>query len=131
MKTTLKNKKIIIILLLTVFSLLMQVNALTTNGTEKNFDFVISSGKSDNISSSNYALTMVVGDTSATIQSNNYKLRLGFLKIAPLLNGESCQTNSECLGGFCCSNVCQSTSCPVEVATTAAGGGAAAAAGGG
>ena len=32
----------------------------------------------------------------------------------PYLDGESCQVNLECAGGFCCSNKCRSSACPVE-----------------
>ena len=141
-----KNKfelnKIIIILsavLLVLVQIAVTLNgayAFTTNGTGRIFDFAITSGKNADISSPSFRTYSVIGDVISTINSSNFKTEVGFLRTLPYLNGEPCQVSAECIGGFCCSNVCKSSACPAEGGGEiggdgAAGGGAAAAAGGG
>ena len=120
-----KNKLVIIWI---VVLLAAQVNAFTTNGTGKTFDFTITSGKNAAAEGTSYKTYTVVGQPTGAITSSNFKMSVGSLITLPFLNGEACEVNAECIGGFCCSNVCQSTSCPVAAA---GGGGAAAPAAGG
>jgi len=125
------NFKIIIILLLLIISVL-EVNGLTTNGTDKSFDFAITSSSNNKQSSTNFVSYVVLGDTIAAVNSSNYNVELGFIRTVGYLSGETCSKNIECIGGFCCSNSCQSTSCPVaEEEAAAAAGGAEASGGGG
>jgi len=44
---------------------------------------------------------------------------------------QPCASASQCQGGFCCSSLCKSSSCPVSTTTTTTGGGGEAAGGGG
>jgi len=131
-----KKIKIIVPLLIAIL-LLTQVIAFTTNGTDKTFDFAITSGNNNNLNSTNFKSFLVVGSIAGNANSSNFKTEIGFLSIAPYSNGEPCKANVECTGNFCCSSVCQSSSCPTTTAaTTSTGGGgggtgAAAAAGGG
>lgn len=126
-------KKITLIIIL-IFSLVLEVNAFTTSGSDQTFEFAITSGKNTNISSSDFKTYLVVGGISATTNSSDFKTEVGFLRTTPYLDAESCQVDSECVGGFCCSSVCQSTSCPIDdddVAAPVAGGASAAGGGGG
>ncbi|MAG91220.1 hypothetical protein CMO83_03985 [Candidatus Woesearchaeota archaeon] len=112
-----RGKKVVFrLLILIIVSLLLviQVNSFTTNNSKKTFDFDITSGKNTNISSSNFKTYSVLGDITGTVTSTNYKTDLGLLRTLPYLDEESCQTNLECVGGFCCSNVCKSSACPTD-----------------
>ena len=101
-----KNKLIIIPFLIVI--LLLQVNAFTTNGTGKTFDFVISSGKNNQVSSGNFTSYLVVGETaSSTIDSTNFKTELGFMKITGLIVGDTCELNISCVNSVCCNGICQ------------------------
>ena len=125
--------KIRLVMLLAAISLvftLTGVHAFTANGTGKIFDFAITSGN-DNISGSSYKTYPVIGDIISTVNSLNFKTELGFLRSLPYLNGESCQTALECIGGYCCSSVCRSSARPTEEATGGGAAASAAAAGGG
>ena len=88
------------------------VNSFTSNGSQKTFDFAVSSGKNAEMSSSNFKTFPFIGGVSAVTNSSIYRSELGFLRTLPYLDGESCQNNIECLGNFCCSNICSSSSCP-------------------
>ena len=124
------NKIKLVMPFLAVFLVLaLGVDAFTTNGTGKIFDFAITLGKNADISSSSFRTYSVIGDIISTINSSNFKTEVGFLRTLPYLNGEPCQVNLECAGGFCCSNLCKSSACPSEEAAPSAA--AAAAAGGG
>ena len=111
----LKNKIIVIVSFLMILSIL-QVNAFKTNGSNKIFEFVVTSGKNTDLSSSNFRTYLDVGDIGITAASSSFKTELGFSGTMPYLDGESCQNEFECVGGFCCSNVCRSSSCPVDEA---------------
>jgi len=113
-------------LFLLVVLLSFTASAFTTNGTEKTFNFAVTSGKNAELSGSNYKVSQVIGDITSVVNSSNFRTELGFLRTLPYLDGESCQITPECLGGFCCSGVCQSSSCPVQAESApaaAAGGG--------
>ncbi len=87
------------------------VHAFTTNGSNTQFDFTITQGVNNDITSLSYEAFLATGDLTGTINSSSYHIVLGFLITAPFLNGESCQIDSECYSDLCCSNVCAS-SCP-------------------
>src|SRR3989344_6980958 len=120
------KNKLVIIWIIVLFA--AQVNAFTTNGTGKTFDFTITSGKNAAAEGTSYKTYTVVGQPTGAITSSNFKMSVGSLITLPFLNAEACEVNAECIGGFCCSSVCQSSSCPVPAA---AGAGAPAAAAGG
>jgi PGF-pre-PGF domain-containing protein len=127
-------------LLITISALLLilpNINAFTTNGTDKTFEFDVTSGKNSNLSSSNFNTFIITGDIAGTINSSSFKTELGLLRTMPYLDDEPCKTALECVGDYCCSNLCSSSSCPVEDSGSAAaadsggGGGGGGGAGGG
>ena len=130
-----KLKKInsvrMIIALVLLIWIVNGVNALSTNGSNLNNNFAVTSGKNADSSSSNFINYLTVGDITATSNSSNFKTNLGFIRTAHYVDGEACQINAECAGDFCCSSVCQSTACPVEEEEVPSGGGAGAGGGGG
>jgi len=93
---------------------------------------IISSG-GDIVNSSSYKNYVATGIIAGIINSTSYINRLGFFYTWLLGDGQACTADNQCDGSFCCSNLCQSTSCPVEgtTTTTTGTGGAGAAAGGG
>ncbi len=128
-KKMIKNK--LILTWITVLLLITQVDAFTTTNGSITFEGGITSGKNNNVSSTNYITYVVVGEPTDTLNSSNFKTNVGLLRTLPYLNGEACEVNAECVGNFCCSNVCQSTACPVQKVITPGGGASAAAGGGG
>jgi len=120
----------VLAMLLLVVLMSSQVKSFTTNGTQKTFEFDVTSGKNNNLQSSSFRNYLVVGDTTATAGSSNFKTEIGLLGVMPYLNGEACQTALECVGGYCCSSLCSSSACPTA-AVSAASAGAAAGGGGG
>ena len=109
--------KLKIAMFLMLLLLAAQVKALTTNGTEKNFDFAVTSGDNNNLESTNFRNYVVVGDVTGTTNASIFKTYIGFIRTAHYLNGESCSINLECVGGFCCDSVCGSSECPKPVLT--------------
>src|SRR3989344_4039395 len=103
-----------------------QVKSFTTNGTQKTFDFAVTSGKNAEISSASFRSYEITGDITGITNSPNCRTELGFMRTLHYLDGEQCETGLQCVGGFCCSNACQSSSCPTQqaaAASAAAGGG--------
>ena len=94
------------------------------------FPTIVSSG-GDIVNSSSFKNYVATGIISEVINSSNFKNFLGFYYAWLLANGQPCTANNQCEGGFCCSNACQSSSCPVEGAGAAAPSGAPSAAGAG
>ena len=113
------KNEIILIAFLISFVLLTQVNALTTNSSDKTFFYTITSNTNNNQSSENFKNYLVVGNINGDMSSSNFKTTTGFLITAPFLDDETCEVASECVGGFCCSNSCKNTACST---TTASGG---------
>ena len=108
------NSVRIIIIIIIGILIVNGVNALQTNGSNLNNDFVITSGKNNDMSSTNFKSYIVVGDIAETASSSNFINEIGFIRTANYLNGEACEINQQCAGTFCCSNVCQSTACPID-----------------
>src|SRR3989338_6298219 len=113
-----KNSKSIAIKItaLLIFLILVSLKAssFSANGTGKTFDFAVTSGKNAVASGSSFKTFTVVGDITSVVNSSLFRTELGFLRTLPYLDGESCQVNLECVGGFCCSNACSSSSCPTD-----------------
>lgn len=121
-----KNK--LILTWIIVLLLITQVDAFTTTNGTITFEGGITSGKNNNLSSTNYVTYVVVGEPTDTINSSIFKMKIGLLRTLPFLDGETCGVKSECVGNNCCSGICQSTACPPGPGP--AGSGASAAAGG-
>jgi len=113
---------LIIVLLLTInFSL-----AFKTNSTNYVLSPLIVSSGGDTLDSSNYKNYVATGIVAGITNSKTYTNLLGFFYTWLLADGQACTTNNQCDGSFCCSNLCQSTSCPVDDAPGPSPGGAAA-----
>ncbi|MEK6869170.1 MAG: hypothetical protein AABX74_03005, partial [Nanoarchaeota archaeon] len=81
--------------------------------------------------SSSYKNYVAAGIISGVINSSAYRNFLGFFYTWLLADDQPCTSASQCQGGFCCSNLCKSSSCPVAAAGGGGGGGGGEEAGGG
>lgn len=125
-----KTKKIFIFLIVFILASFISYGF---QANSSNFDLsagTVSSG-GDIINSSTYKNYVATGIIAGVTNSSTYKNSFGFFYTWLLANNQPCTSNSQCSGGFCCSNLCSSSTCPVEEEATAGGGAAAAAAGGG
>jgi hypothetical protein len=129
-KKMISMKKPIILILLFAFMLISIIHAYQTNSSTYKQNVIVSVG-GENVSSPSYKTTLAIGIISRIIDSASYINKLGFFYTWKLANNQPCSTDSQCEGGFCCSNLCASSTCPS--AAPGGGGGAAAveAAGGG
>jgi len=120
--------KVLIFFVMFVATLYMVDSFQTNSSNYRNFPLVVSSG-GDIANSSSYKTYTATGIIAGIINSSNYKNLLGFFYTWLLANGQSCNSAKQCEGGFCCSNVCRSSTCPV--AGGAAGGSGSGGGGGG
>src|SRR3989338_5770060 len=130
MKNPIVKTRIIVLFLIFILAANAAL-AFTTNGTGKTFEFAVTSAKNNEIASGSTKTYIIVGDVTATVNSSTFKTEIGFLRTTGYLSGESCQTNIECAGGFCCSNACQSTACSVSQPAAASSSGSTSTGGGG
>jgi len=121
------KKKIIFVFML--FIIISNVNAFKLNSSNFILFPTIVSGGGEITNSSNFKNYITTDIVAGVINSSNFRNLLGFFYTWLLADGQPCTANNQCQGGFCCSNLCQSSSCPVE--GPAVGGGAAPAGGGG
>jgi len=119
--------KKIIVLIVNFLLLATAASAFSTNASDKVFTFTVTSGASNEPSSSNFKSTIIVGDITGSINSSNFRSDLGFNRITGYVSGEACSIAAECVGGYCCSSLCQSNACPTSTSssstTTSSGGG--------
>ncbi|MAH33013.1 hypothetical protein CL615_01345 [archaeon] len=110
--------------------------SVQSNSSNYKISSIISSG-GKTVNSSNYKSYVSTGIVSGVVNSSTYKNLIGFFHTWLLADSQPCTANSQCQGGFCCSNLCSSSSCPVEDSGSAAaadsggGGGGGGGAGGG
>jgi|ETNmetMinimDraft_16_1059900.scaffolds.fasta_scaffold02266_4 PGF-pre-PGF domain-containing protein len=111
--------------------------SVQSNSSNYKISSIISSG-GKTVNSSNYKSHVSTGIVSGVVNSSTYKNLIGFFHTWLLADSQPCTANSQCQGGFCCSNLCSSSSCPVEDSGSAAaadsgggGGGGGGGAGGG
>ena len=97
--------------------LMVNVGAFTTNGTEKNFNFAITSGKNSKLSSGNFTGYFIVGETAGSASSSSFNAQLGFSRVTGYLTGESCSSDAQCTTSVCCNGICQEK-CETKVATS-------------
>jgi len=116
------NYQHMLLLLSVILIFSPSVFAQSTNGTDKILDVSVTSGSNAAHSSSSYSHYISVGTLSGVMNSSSYITSIGFLYIAPYLDGEACQVDSECKGNYCCSNVCQSSACPLESGSSGSSG---------
>jgi len=125
-----KATKILIIVIALILAVNISYSFETNSSNFRNSPFIVSSG-GDIVNSSTYKNYFTSGIIAGITNSSTYKNLLGFFYTWLLADGQACTTDNQCQGSFCCSNVCQSTSCPVAEAAAAAGGEGGAAGGGG
>ena len=126
------TKKILLFLFIFIIAISVSYSFQANSSNFKLSTGAVSSG-GEIINSSNYKNYVATGIIGGIVNSSTYKNLLGFFYTWLLADDQPCTAANQCEGGFCCSNLCKSSSCPVEGASAAAagGGGAAAAAGGG
>ncbi len=122
-----------VIFLFLVLNLILIANAMAyeANNSNYKFSFAITSTSQSNVSSANYNNKITSEAISGNASSANYNLFIGFIRTLFYANGESCSVNSDCLGGYCCSSLCQATGCPTAETATGGGVGGGSAGGGG
>lgn len=122
--------KIILFLVILFVLVPSGVFAADINSTSYRHNVVISAG-SENMTSPSYKMGVVSGVISKVINSSSYINRIGFFYTWKLANEQPCTSADQCEGGFCCSSLCKSSSCPSGDSSPAPSGGGAAAGGGG
>ena len=88
----------------------------------RHFTGTISTG-GEIVNNSNFKSYVAAGIISGVVNSSAYKNFLGFFYTWLLADDQPCTSANQCQGGFCCSNLCKSSSCPVSAAAAAGGGG--------
>lgn len=115
----------------TFFLLMLMLSSHALRSESQNYESIsiIVSDGGDTVQSQNYNNLVSVGIVAGSTTSQSYTNTFGFAQTILLASGQPCTAASQCEGGFCCSSLCQSTSCPTT--SPEPSGGAAAAAGGG
>lgn len=113
--------------LLAFFLVLMIVAGISyafqsNSSSFRHFTGTISTG-GEIVNNSNYKSYVAMGIISGVVNSSAYKNFLGFFYTWLLADDQPCTSASQCQGGFCCSNLCKSSSCPVAAAAVSGGGG--------
>ncbi len=67
----------------------------------------------ENISSASFAQNVALGTITGVLTSSSFISNLGLLQTVRLASGQPCTVAAQCEGGFCCSNACRSSACPV------------------
>ena len=116
------NAKILVFLIAFILAMNVSHSFQTNSSNYRNFPLIVSSG-GDIVNSSSYKTYTATGIVAGVINSSTYKNLLGFFHAWLLANGQACTANNQCEGGFCCSNLCQSTACPSEEPLPSSGGG--------
>lgn len=124
------NAKILVFLIVLILAMNVSHSFQTNSSNYKNFPLIVSSG-GDIVNSSSYKTYTATGIVAGIVNSSTYKNFLGFFYTWLLANGQPCTANNQCEGGFCCSNLCQSTACPEPGPAPSGGGGGGAPSGGG
>ena len=125
-KVKLNNFLIFVFLILADSALASQINSTYFKQT-----VIISSG-GENASGTSFKMGIATGIISLVINSTSFINKLGFFHLLMLADNQPCTSASQCEGGFCCSNLCTSSSCPSgEAGPSGGGGGGGVAAGGG
>jgi hypothetical protein len=127
------TKKIFIFSLVFLIAISISYSFQANSSNYKLSTGIVSSG-GGTVNSSNYKNYVVTGIIGGIVNSSTYKNLLGFFYTWLLGDDQPCTSDDQCEGGFCCSNLCSSSACPVEgggEAAAAGGGGGGAAAGGG
>lgn len=86
--------------------------AAKINSTSYRQSVIVSVG-GENVTSSSYKMNIAIGIINRIINSTSYINRLGFFHTILLADNQPCTSANQCEGGFCCSNLCKSSSCPV------------------
>jgi len=116
----------VFVLLLLVFDAL----AAKINSTSYKQSVIVSFG-GENVTSASYKMNVAIGIINRVINSTSFINRLGFFHTILLADEQPCTSAGQCEGGFCCSNLCKSSSCPVPSGGGGGGGEAGSPGGGG
>ena len=117
-----KAAKLIIFFIASIISINISY-AAETSSPQYNFSTIIISSGGHIVNGSNYKTYTASGIINGVVESSAYKNFLGFFYTWLLANGEQCGSASQCQGGFCCSGLCASSSCPVSPGGGESGGG--------
>lgn len=124
-------KKVKIGIFVFAFLLLCSLTLATKiNSTSYKQSVIVSAG-GENVTSASYKMNTAIGIINRIINSTSYINRLGFFHTILLADDQPCTSANQCEGGFCCSNLCKSSSCPVPAAGGGGGGEAGSPGGGG
>ncbi|HLC50206.1 MAG TPA: hypothetical protein VJI97_02155 [Candidatus Nanoarchaeia archaeon] len=132
-KRSFQNNKLMrckIIFMVFLFLLLPSVYAEKLNGTTYRQSVIVSSG-GESSTSTTYKTSVATNIINSIISSTSYINSLGFFHTILLANNQPCTSASQCEGGFCCSSLCKSASCPVDSGGETPGGSSASSSGGG
>ena len=113
-----------IIVLLASLLLAFDAHASQINSSSYKQIVIISTG-GDNVTSSTYKTYTAFGIINRIINSTSYLNKLGFFYTWLLADNQPCSLDSQCEGGYCCSNLCSNSACP------SGGGGSSGVSGGG
>lgn len=111
--------------------LFSNTNALKSESSNYKSTSMATSSGGETLESSSYRNIVSVGVIAGKSTSSNYINEFGFVQTILHADGQPCTTAGQCEGGFCCSNLCQSTACPVDAAPSEGGGAAGGGGGGG
>lgn len=116
-----KNTNLSAMMIFALLLLSASANAYTTNSSNKIFSFAVTSGKNNEMNSSSYKSYVALGDITGALGSSNFQTELGFMGTAFRIDGDLCQADVECAGGFCCSGKCSHSHCQTSQASAPSG----------
>ena len=114
-----KTIKIFIFLIIIIITANIAYSFQANSSNFKLSTGIVSSGGKI-INSSSYKNYITTGLIAGVVNSSTYKNFLGFFYTWLLADDQPCTAANQCKGGFCCSNLCKSSSCPVTTTVTAA-----------
>src|SRR3989339_507331 len=83
----------------------------SNSSTFRHFTGIISAG-GEIVNNSNFKSYVAAGIISGVVNSSSYRNFLGFFYTWLMADNQPCTSADQCQGGFCCSNLCKSSSCP-------------------
>jgi len=89
------------------------VISFQSNSSNYKLSPIVVSGGGGISNSSSYKNYIASGMISGITNSSTYKNLIGFFHTWLLADNQPCTADNQCGGGYCCSNVCSSSACPV------------------
>ena len=112
-----KTNRILFLFFVLILVVNISYSFQTNSSNYRQSPLIVSSG-GEIVNSSSYKNYVATGIIAGVINSSTYKNWLGFFYGWLLADGQPCTSNNQCEGGFCCSNLCSSSSCPTTTTTT-------------